>query len=100
MDTVYYNHFANGLVLCPDEKVLCPRCKGLGYHEKYDTCGFILDPEDIFECHICEGLGNVDWIRNVIDSSWEQTEVTAADTWFDNWEPQLDGSFIDDFEKE
>ena len=79
---IYYNHYSRGLMSHPFEYKLCPRCKGYGYHLKYDICLYSIE-DDITECYICEGLGCVDWIKNITSSGWEIEELSFMEAEWD-----------------
>lgn len=74
-------------VLCyyPDDKILCPRCKGLGHHEEYDWAEYSIKDEDYHECYLCEGLGNIDWIKRVTMAHWESEELELAAAEFNGY---------------
>ena len=79
MEKVYYNYFAKSLVTLPDDKIICLRCEGLGYHKRYDICEDSLDEDDINECYLCEGLGCIDWITRVIEADWKRVELAVME---------------------
>jgi len=68
---VIKNEFLDKLVLVPEGYEICPRCKGLGYHPKYDTFG----DGTILECTLCDSEGFVDWITYIKNKDWEKKDI-------------------------
>ncbi len=101
MPLIYNKLYKETIVLNEDQHT-CPRCKGNGYSEKYDTED---DGEPYGECTVCHGDGYVDWARLPFLSAWEDRDIQwkenaeASDFEEEFWEEiddQETGSFIVD----
>jgi len=65
-----YNKIHKILIILNRDQHKCPRCKGDGYHPKYDGGDF--EEYILIECHLCDGDGYVDWITLAVRSDWEK----------------------------